>query len=65
MGLFEFSNISLPINRLKIYLICDQEVEFKQVDEHPVEIRNVSEGIYVAKIFSNNQTFSIKFIVTK
>ena len=58
-----FTNISLSFDRLSIYNIGGQEVEFKQVDEHTVELINVSEGMYVARIFSNNQTFSIKFIV--
>lgn len=63
--MLSFTNISLPLDGLKIYNMGGQELEFKQVDEHSVELKNVSEGIYVARIFSNNQTFSIKFIVTK
>ncbi len=63
--ILSFTNISLPLDGLKIYNMGGQELEFKQVDEHSVELKNVSEGIYVARIFSNNQTFSIKFIVTK
>ena len=64
LPILSFTNISLQLDRLKIYNFKGQEVEFKQVDEHTIELRNVSEGVYLARIFSRNQTFSIKFIVT-
>jgi hypothetical protein len=59
-----FTNISVPLDRLKIYKTSGQEVDFWQVDDHTVELRNVTAGIYVARIFSNNHSFSVKFIVS-
>lgn len=62
--ILSFTHISLPLVGLKIYNIGGQEVEFKQVDDHTIELKNISEGVYLARINSENQSFSIKFIVS-
>jgi hypothetical protein len=60
----KFTNISLFTDNLKIYNVQGQEMEFVTIDEHTIELKNVTEGIYMARIFSNNQSFSIKFLVS-
>ncbi len=59
-----FKNIDISANKLKIFSINGSEIDFEILDKNRIRLKNISQGLYYARISSNNQSFNLKFIIS-
>lgn len=58
-----FSNISISNVLMKIYNLNGQEIEYNVINLNTIQIKNISQGVYIVKIINDNCIHSIRLTV--